>query len=342
MESRDRHSDGGLKTFLKLIIEPHTYSLKSKAKDIGHKARFECSSCKIVGKYVGAQAILISRDTDGNEKYELTNWPKLSDHACTVSSVYHLKPKFMSALYAQVEANPSKSVGKIYSEEREKIIEENNLTSVQKDQFFALIPTQRNVQANLNLFKKEFVPHEPKCQDDFNPWTDWFNLPGNSESITKADLKIGNSRILFFATDYMLKVFARAKTVSVDGTFKMAPTFWKQLFILCAEISWLGIWVPCAFAILPDKKQTTYTALFELVKQNLTRINEELAAEFVMCDFEIGIRSAWRDVFPDVIIKGYANVCFVYFCLGITNVTLVEKNFPDLKSHIDVVLIGFT
>ena len=121
-------------------------------------------------------------------------------------------------------------------------------------------------QANLNLFKKEFVPHEPKCQDDFNPWTDWFNLPGKSESITKADLKIGNSRILFFATDYMLKVFARAKTVSVDGTFKMAPTFWKQLFILCAEISWLGIWVPCAFAILPDKKQTTYTALFELVK----------------------------------------------------------------------------
>ena len=77
--------------------------------------------------------------------------------------------------------------------------------------------------------------------------------------------------VIFFATDYMLKVFARAAAVSGDGTFKMSPKYWKQLFILCAEIS-DGIWVPCAFAILPDKKQATYLALFELVKQNLTRI----------------------------------------------------------------------
>ena len=286
---------------MKLIIEPHIYNVKSKAKDVGCKARFECTGCAKLNKYVGEKAELISRDTDGNEEYSLSDWPKACDH---VSSVFHLKPLFMNALYAQVEANPEKSVGKIYTEEREKIIRDHDLSSVQKDQFFALIPTQRNVQSNLNLFKKEFVPHQPNSQDDFNPWTDWFKLPGNDEIITKADLKVGSSRIIFFATDYMLKVFARAAAISGDGTFKMAPKHWKQLFILCAEISWLGIWVPCAFAILPDKKQSTYKALFELVNQNLNRINEKLAAEFFMCDFEIGIRSSFREIWPEITLKG--------------------------------------
>ena len=106
---------------MKLIIEPHIYNVKSKAKDVGCKARFECTGCAKLNKYVGAKAKLISRDTDGSEEYSLSDWPKASDHACTVSSVFHLKPLFMNALYAKVEANPEKSVGKIYTEEREEL-----------------------------------------------------------------------------------------------------------------------------------------------------------------------------------------------------------------------------
>ena len=214
----------------------------------------------------------------------------------------------MSAIYAQVEANPEKSVGTIYNEERAKIIEIHKLNDIEKDKLFALLPSQRNVQANLNLYKKEFVPHEPTSTADFDPYTDWFNLP-NDECITKADLTLAlGKRITFFSTDYLLKVFARAAAISCDGTFKMSPKHWKQLFIVCAEISWLNIWIPCAFAFLPDKKQETYKAFFNLLKQNLDRIGEKVSAEYLMCDFELGIRNSVKDIFPDVTLKGPYNV----------------------------------
>ena len=145
------------KTFVKLIIKPHTFKIKSKAKRVGDKARFMCTGCakKEINKYVSAQATLISRDDDGKEKYLLTHWPKDEDHGCTASSVNHLKVKFMSAIYAQVEANPEKSIGTIYNEERGKIIEIHKLNDIEKDKLFALLPSQRNVQANLNLYKCE-------------------------------------------------------------------------------------------------------------------------------------------------------------------------------------------
>ena len=34
------------KTFVKLIIEPCTFSIKQHAKRIGDKARFKCNACK--------------------------------------------------------------------------------------------------------------------------------------------------------------------------------------------------------------------------------------------------------------------------------------------------------
>ena len=54
------------------------------------------------------------------------------------------------------------------------------------------------------------------------------------------------------------------------------------------------IWITLAFGFLPDKKKQTYRAFFNQLKDAMDQIGESLSAEYVMCDFEIGIRSSLR------------------------------------------------
>ena len=46
---------------------------------------------------------------------------------------------------------------------------------------------------------------------------------------------------------------SRAKSLGVDGTFKICPHLWHQVMIICAEAS-KNVFVPVAFGFLPDKK----------------------------------------------------------------------------------------
>ena len=84
---------------------------------------------------------------------------------------------------------------------------------------------------------------------------------------------------------------AFSKALSADGTFKIAPTLWGQVMIICAQIA-CGLWVPVMFALLPDKKYETYLAFFGCVRTCLAEIGETLAASFIMIDFEVAIREA--------------------------------------------------
>ena len=117
--------------------------------------------------------------------------------------------------------------------------------------------------------------------------------------LLKDDINLPNGRILVFATNQTLKILARAKALSADGTFKICPKLWGQVMILCAEVG-LGIWVPVLFALLPDKKSQSYLAFFQSVKQCLANISESLAAKYIMIDFEIAIREMCMEVFPNV------------------------------------------
>ena len=96
---------------------------------------------------------------------------------------------------------------------------------------------------------------------------------------------------------------AFSKALSADGTFKIAPTLWGQVMIICAQIA-CGLWVPVMFALLPDKKYETYLAYFGCVKTCLAEIGETLAASFIMIDFEVAIREAWAANFKDIDVKG--------------------------------------
>ena len=147
-------------------------------------------------------------------------------------------------------------------------------------------------------------------QKDFDPAHDFIKrLDINENFIKKNETYINKQtgkegRIILLSSDKSLESFARAKTVSSDGTFKIAyKKLWSQIMIIAAEVS-NGIWVPVIFGYLPDKTFAAYLIFFGLAMQCLTELNKTLSAQSFMCDFEKGIRKAVMEIWPHLDLKG--------------------------------------
>lgn len=108
-------------------------------------------------------------------------------------------------------------------------------------------------------------------------------------------------RVLVFTTVKLLGLLTVAKRGSVDGTFRSCTTLWKQLFIIMVEIR--GVFIPIAFAWLPDKTTASYYACLFLIMSAFCEHSDEinqiygrssLALRKIKCDFEVGIHLGWQ------------------------------------------------
>lgn len=92
-----------------------------------------------------------------------------------------------------------------------------------------------------------------------------------------------------------------------DGTFKRVPQPFFQLFTIHVDTGSSEIAtniVPAMFALLPNKTQRTYEALFKLVRDVLG-INIRL----YKCDYELGQINAFKTVFGQSTVTG----CYYHF-----------------------------
>ena len=118
----------------------------------------------------------------------------------------------------------------------------------------------------------------------------------------------------------------------MDGNFAMSPTQFAQLFVIQVALSESA--VPCDFALLQDKRQTTYETLFQAIIDKCTNLGYQPDPISVMVDFEIGLRQALSSVLGDHIhIQG----CFYHLSqatwrkiqeLGLTD---TYKNSDEFK-----------
>lgn len=83
-----------------------------------------------------------------------------------------------------------------------------------------------------------------------------------------ADSGPSNERILIFGRPLGLKLLKDSKIWYMDGTFKVAPTLFCQVYVILAEF--LGGVHPAVYALLPNKKEQTYVQLFSMINQFTT------------------------------------------------------------------------
>lgn len=112
-------------------------------------------------------------------------------------------------------------------------------------------------------------------------------------------------KIFVFCSTEAKDTINRVSDYYADGTFKVAPKPFMQIYSLHGEVGGNPIIVPLVFALLPNKQETTYERLFTSLRQHLPQMNPL----HFHSDFEMAAMNAFQKVFPCVTVHG----CFFHY-----------------------------
>ena len=113
-------------------------------------------------------------------------------------------------------------------------------------------------------------------------------------------------RIVMFATQENLQRLHASQTWLGDGTFKVAPRVFFQLYTVHAVVN--SKVTPLVYALLPNKTTPNYIRIFAKLHEKISEL-EGMTDDFggptlMLLDFEQGAISGIQDVFPDTTVKG--------------------------------------
>lgn len=157
---------------------------------------------------------------------------------------------------------------------------------------------------------------------------------GHEEQFLLADSGPGAERILIFGRRRYLDILRNSKTWFGDGTFKISPPLFTQVYVILAE--YLNGVHPIIYALLPDKYTKTYEKLFQM----LINLCPGLNPTSISLDFELAVINAVKKHFPNIIIYG----CFFHltknFKKKIGELHLISKynNDADFSIHVKMII----
>ncbi|CAF1533811.1 unnamed protein product [Adineta ricciae] len=119
-----------------------------------------------------------------------------------------------------------------------------------------------------------------------------------NDQFLRCDTGPGEDRILIFASDEQVDILQDAEEFLVDGTFKVVPEIFYQLYIVH------GVFrdhvIPLVYALLRRKTADTYKRLVH----EIVNIAPRWSPRTIMLDFEQSYIGAFKSAFPTVLLSG--------------------------------------
>ena len=159
-----------------------------------------------------------------------------------------------------------------------------------------------------------------------------YSTTNNGRPFLQYDNMSHTNRILVFFSHAAFKTLAKCNTWYSDGTFKVAPVDFYQLYTLHG-IEQHGQSFPAVFVLTQHKNESTYKEIFGAIKDISMQLNVELNPKVVISDFEKAASNAIRYHFPSIQITG----CWFHFCQAILrkSVNTLGKNTTQIQSYRD-------
>ena len=155
-------------------------------------------------------------------------------------------------------------------------------------------------------------------------WSWWVNSLIERKMINHfLSLSLGADRILIFASPEQLQVLQSAEHFLVDGTFKVTPEIFYQVFIIHA-VDREHV-VPVIYSLLRRKDAGTYTRLIDEV----VKIAPNWLPASVMMDFEQASINAFKKKFPSVSLSG----CYFHLRQSLHRKLQVIQNLLSSTTH---------
>lgn len=145
-------------------------------------------------------------------------------------------------------------------------------------------------------------PRQPVSAEDMEIPHD-LTITHTGENFLLFDSGYGDrSRLVIFGTRESLEWLRQNRHWLADGTFKVAPAIFMQLYVIHAVVQSTA--VPCIYALMKNKDEATYQRLFDQLKT----LCPPLDPTTVLTDFEVASRNAFSRAFPGASLGG----CFFH------------------------------
>ena len=133
-----------------------------------------------------------------------------------------------------------------------------------------VMPAQSALKKTIKRLRRqqEHAPVAPLSLEDLvipEEYKLYWSTSGTSEDFLLADSGPSTERILIFGRKRSVENLKDSRTWFVDGTFSIAPTLFRQVYVILAE-KYGGVHT-LFYALLPNKSEATYTRMFALIKK---------------------------------------------------------------------------
>lgn len=192
------------------------------------------------------------------------------------------------------------------------------------------LPNDSILKSRINYRKRKLYPKQPTCLQDITE--DFINIESTNGEKFLLHSSTDHS-ILILGTLNNLTMLCSASHWMADGTFKIVPSIYEQLFTIFGLIH--DVYYPLVYVLMCDRKQVTYEYMLDSMLKVCYEYDIETPSRFVVhLDYEIASSNAFRNIFP---------MCEINRCLfhltqsiyrhvtssGLSNLYKTNKEFRD-------------
>lgn len=166
------------------------------------------------------------------------------------------------------------------------------------------IPSFSSIQHNLYTIRNKSLGVKKTIYSDFEE----VEVPIKFAQLVLANYFYEGSRIIVFCSKRAREIIADVTEYFGDATFSCCPKPFQQLYILHGDIGSTITTtkvVPLIYVLMPNKKQESYSIVFDLIKSQLPNFNPKT----MHLDFEKAAINAILCAFPHVTLRG----CFYHW-----------------------------
>ena len=300
------------------------YSLNKSSKS-GDLLTYHCSTKHVTKCNAKCQVVVLNFEHE-QKRYVLSKYSELSSHNHETSEGEIMAQQMILEMESRYLENLTQKASVIRKAVVAEYMEKYSNTNLWED-ILEHIQEDTVIDRRLRKVREKVWGNLPKGRDDFDILKILETIPGGKDTVTMDSNSLKNNpnylekmkefnisdteleelpRVLSISSEFCLNLLGLCKKASVDGTFKIAPTNWSQIFILMAKYD--DKFVPICFGFLPNKTEISYKIFFTMIQLELEKRNIQCSMKKMMVDFEIGIQKAILSVF-DVEILG----CFFHF-----------------------------
>ncbi|XP_043473262.1 uncharacterized protein LOC122505604 [Leptopilina heterotoma] len=176
------------------------------------------------------------------------------------------------------------------------------------------LPDRENIKKAMRRRRQANLPPNPTTLEQLQEIPDRYRktIVGETfliyDSIESSEDR--DSRVLVFSTRRNLELLFQSSTWFLDGTFKVSPNIFTQVFTILGMVKEnvgdiedeeynTDVALPLVYALLSSKESAQYSAVLTAVKTAAQEYHIDGSPAKIMTDFEQGILNSCAEVFPD-------------------------------------------